>query len=479
MCCLPSGKKGTPRLRSQIGLADLGVGSVASAGTFACSAFGNGGAESDEAGLDEFCGHVDNLHEKRRSTRENALEQLAVSLRVSYRADDCFYHLDTLMSRCVASMKKGSAVECSLACQVIGLIVLTMARADESLFGSLRPELERACLSGLGQEVQGAAVEALCVAAFVLLEDEHELRGVLRYVQGLWPRVAGPVAKAAALRGWALLLTTAPAVHLGQWGSGSGSAGEVLRQLAHALHDRDEEARAAAGEAAALVCEAVGGRGALLDLDGMEEGGSGKAVANADGQASWEACSGDGFDDLDDDDDDDNGGDGGSAAHAGWAAASDARASRGNGRAPMDDVVDRMRELASNRGDRRARKRRERASTRSTFRGLLSAVEGAGVPRCRVQLVHGDALVVEGRLASVQLSFMRRLLAGGFQAHMQSNPLLHDVFGFAPRAARAEKLTAQEKRALLSASCASAKARTAGRKCDRQAKALWQEQYGQ
>ena len=63
-------------------------------------------------------------------------------------------------------------------------------RACRSLFGSLRPELERACLSGLGQEVQAAAVDTLCLAAFVLLEDEHQLQGVLRHVQGLWPRGA-------------------------------------------------------------------------------------------------------------------------------------------------------------------------------------------------------------------------------------------------------------------------------------------------
>ena len=50
--------------------------------------------------------------------------------------------------------------------------------------------------------------------------------------------------------------------------------------------------------------------------------------------------------------------------------------------AGMEDVVARMRALATNRGDASRRSKRERASLRSTFRGLCSAVEvRAGLPR--------------------------------------------------------------------------------------------------
>ena len=44
----------------------------------------------------------------------------------------------------------------------------------------------------------------------------------------------------------------------------------------------------------------------------------------------------------------------------------------------MEDVVARMRDLATNRGDASRRSKRERASLRSTFRGLCSAVEVRG-----------------------------------------------------------------------------------------------------
>ena len=53
--------------------------------------------------------------------------------------------------------------------------------------------------------------------------------------------------------------------------------------------------------------------------------------------------------------------------------------------AGMEDVVARMRDLATNRGDASRRSRRERASLRSTFRGLCSAVEvRAGPPPAMV-----------------------------------------------------------------------------------------------
>jgi hypothetical protein len=43
--------------------------------------------------------------------------------------------------------------------------------------------------------------------------------------------------------------------------------------------------------------------------------------------------------------------------------------------AEMDDVVARMRELATHRGDEQRRNRRDRAALKSTFRELITTVE--------------------------------------------------------------------------------------------------------
>ncbi len=57
------------------------------------------------------------------------------------------------------------------------------------------------------------------------------------------------------------------------------------------------------------------------------------------------------------------------------------------------------------------------------------------------------------------------------QAHLQHNPLLHDVFGFSPRTERPERLTAAEKRLTRSCHSAEARARAASRQYSRDAKA--------
>lgn len=57
------------------------------------------------------------------------------------------------------------------------------------------------------------------------------------------------------------------------------------------------------------------------------------------------------------------------------------------------------------------------------------------------------------------------------QAHLQHNALLHDVFGFQPRAERPDRLTALEKRLTRGSQSAGAKARSANRTWSRDAKA--------
>ena len=67
-------------------------------------------------------------------------------------------------------------------------------------------------------------------------------------------------------------------------------------------------------------------------------------------------------------------------------------------------------------------------------------------PVQKIKLRHGDVLVVDTLEGNVRLSALRRFLAEGFQAHLYSNPLLHEVFRFKPRYEAADRLTALEKR---------------------------------
>ncbi|KAA6426975.1 MAG: hypothetical protein FRX49_03299 [Trebouxia sp. A1-2] len=136
----------------------------------------------------------------------------------------------------------------------------------------------------------------------------------------------------------------------------------------------------------------------------------------------------------------------------------------------LDDVVSHMKELATNRGDKHRRSRRDRASTRSTFRDLCNIVEQDGtVAQTKVKLRHGDTLVINTLVGTVQLNALRRFLAEGFQTHLQQNPLLHQIFDFEPREERAERLTPLEKKMYRSPASAESKSRTQQRNHDRAA----------
>lgn len=65
-----------------------------------------------------------------------------------------------------------------------------------------------------------------------------------------------------------------------------------------------------------------------------------------------------------------------------------------------------------------------------------------------------------------------QVLAGGFQAHVQSNELLHAVFDYNPATAPPEKLTALEKRLYRSPQSVSSKARAQGRSSQRSHKTM-------
>lgn len=81
----------------------------------------------------------------------------------------------------------------------------------------------------------------------------------------------------------------------------------------------------------------------------------------------------------------------------------------------------------------------------------------------KIKLQHGDVLVVDDLSSLIHLNFIRTLLAEGFQAHIQRNSLLHQIFNYAPRIAPEDKLSKQEKRMYKSPSSYSSKKRSVGR----------------
>ncbi|KAI8467634.1 MAG: interferon-related developmental regulator family protein [Monoraphidium minutum] len=384
-----------------------------------------GGPETEDGASDEFAEALEMTYESRGSTREKGWERLAALLRNSVRevraTRECYQNAATITGRCQAALKKGSAVEATYAAAALALHVLTLGDADESLFQSLQPELLRAAQHGKAAASRLAAADALAVCCFVLADDEASTHSAMAGLRSLWSRRDGGAAlRAAALRGWTFLFTSLNALPDG------GAVEALLPALAGLLHDGDVEVRAAAGEAIAVVYHACG----LDELDSILENG----------------------DDDDEDGDDEEGGSGSGSA---------------GGVSGLSEVVGRMRDLATNRGDRQRRSKRERAALRGAFRDITRAIEDGAVRETKIKLRHGDVITINSLNGSVSMGYMRRFLAGGFQAHLQSNPLLHAVFGYEPLSERPGRLTALEKRAFRSPSSAGSKQRTQARKGQR------------
>lgn len=133
----------------------------------------------------------------------------------------------------------------------------------------------------------------------------------------------------------------------------------------------------------------------------------------------------------------------------------------------LEAIVERMRDLAKNRGDQSRLNKGDRASSRGTFRDLLAIIQGEFTPETKIKLRHGDLLMVTGLLDNIRLNFLRAYLAEAFQSHMQSNELLHEVFQFQPADEPEERLTPLEKRLFRSKSSNDVRDRTELRRKER------------
>ncbi|KAF8064543.1 PSL5 [Scenedesmus sp. PABB004] len=459
------------------------AGSVTSTGT----AVSHDGPDCVDAAAEQFSQAIDDTYESRAATREKAWERLVAMLRNGVRSEDCCQNATTLAARCQNALRKGGAAEAASAATALGLHMLTLGEPNESLFQDVCPDLVKAAKQGKGGAAKLAAAEALAVACFVAAEDEGTTVEVMEQLQRLWGK-DGAKLRAAALRGWAFLFSSLsapppPRVLEAQ-----------LAALAALLHDPEVEVRAAAGEGLALLYHVCGlGDSDFGDDDASDEADEESEEVEQPQQQQQQQPQQQQPPDPAPASPAGAGGAGGAAPDRGApvvplsavgvlpaaAGAAGAQARRGGDAmslasassvSGLDMVIDRVRDLAANRGDRARRSRRDRAALRGTFRELRSVMEDGHVPSQKIKLRHGDTLLINTMEGHVMMNFFRRFIAGGFQVHLQGNPFLHQVFGFSPLEARQERLSAQEKRWLRSPCSAASKARSQARRGQRSAK---------
>ncbi len=281
--------------------------------------------------------------------------------------------------------------------------------ATEEIFEEALTAFEPVIAKGKVADVRTAAVESLSMMCFVAATGPEETMQVMSLFRRASSSSTGEV-QAAALRGWTLLFTTVPA-----WKFASTALDEQLKLLAALLHSDNVDVRAAAGEAVAVLYD-------TCDLSTLPES---TPAATEDEQE---------------------------VDH-------------------LEDIVSRMQDLAKNRGDETRRSKKDRVVLKTTFRELASIMEGGDPPEQKVKLRHGDVLIVDTLIGNVQLNAFRSFLGEGFQVHLLSNTLLHQVFSFRPSGEAPERLTALEKRAYRSPASAVSKERSQMRNNERRASA--------
>ncbi|KAF6258563.1 interferon-related developmental regulator-domain-containing protein [Scenedesmus sp. NREL 46B-D3] len=414
-------------------------------------------------------------------------------LRHGVRQDDCFQNASTLTGRCLSAIKKGGAAEAASAATALGLHMFTLGEPDENLFQEVHADLAKAAKQGKGAAAKVAAAEALALCCFVAAEDEHTTLEVMEQLHGLWGKDSAKL-RAAALRGWAFLFTSL---------SNPLSTRQLeaeLAALSALLHDADVDVRAAAGEGLGLLYSSCGlgdsDFGEEEDLDDLLEEGEEEEEQQEEQQQQQVDLAPVGEQQQQVELAQNGAGSSssqqqqvlngipeglvvpGTTTIAGSGGTGQRQRtlqqqrdadvmSLGSSVSGLDMVIDRVRDLASNRGDRQRRNRRERQTMRSSFRELRSVMEDGRVREQKIKLRHGDTLIINTMEGNCMMNFLKRFIAGGFQVHLQENPFMHNLFDFSPLDARPDKLSAQEKRAFRSPCSAASKARSQARRSQR------------
>jgi len=172
---------------------------------------------SQEFVLDKY---MDDLYEKRGSTREKALGALVDAFESFVLLGLVENKYVTLLSQFTNSIKKGSTKEACLACRAIGLLSITLGAGSSSheIMDESEPQLLRILQTWPDAPKMICALDCLAVITFVgatdLAETQLSMSAIWDVIHPKSGSNVGIVRKpkppllAAAVSAWAFLLTT-------------------------------------------------------------------------------------------------------------------------------------------------------------------------------------------------------------------------------------------------------------------------------
>ncbi|KAF9094001.1 Interferon- developmental regulator 1 [Mortierella sp. AD031] len=342
---------------------------------------------------------IEELYEKRASTRETALTRLVDLMSQHFTADALESQRDDLMELLKKSVKKGGTRECVLAAEAISLVFITIGEDDEKMFTDLAPLLKYTITNHESTEVKAACIYALGTACFIsstpqpshlptyellnffadialssgasanasqngeTLAAALEVFGVL--YAGLFPRLGPKPITMQARRFFNQMIPAAKAL----------------------LEHPTVEVRVAAGETIALMLEILDHYQRQRD-DGDISDEEENETYNDDDPEDIEEVTGDfRYDDL-------------------------------------DGLVAALGSLSTDSSRHRSKK--ERSAGRSAFRDILKSVESQERPNESLKLREYD-VDFDGWVEILQLHYLRDRLTSGLQTHFVHNTMIHTI----------------------------------------------------
>ncbi|KAF9979915.1 Interferon- developmental regulator 1 [Modicella reniformis] len=343
---------------------------------------------------------IEELNERRTSTREDALTRLQAIISQRFTADVLDSQKDELLELLKKSIKKGGTRESVLATNVTSLVFITIGEDNEEMFTDLAPLLKYTITNHDQGEVKAACIHALGTACLISSTPQpshlptYELLTFFSdIVTSSGDSVNAPQdaeTLTAALEAFSVLYAGI-FPHLGpkvitiqarRYFNNIVSGAKAL------LEHPSVEVRVAAGETIALMLEILDQYQQLRDDGEISDDEEFSETYNEDDPEDLEEVTGDfRYDDL-------------------------------------DSLVTTLGALSMDSNKHRSKK--ERSAGRSAFRDILKSVESQEQPTESLKLKDYD-VEFDGWVEIIQLHYLRNRLASGLQTHFVHNTMVHII----------------------------------------------------
>eukprot|EP01119_Soliformovum_irregulare_P016838 TRINITY_DN492_c0_g1_i1.p1 TRINITY_DN492_c0_g1~~TRINITY_DN492_c0_g1_i1.p1 ORF type:complete len:391 (+),score=115.63 TRINITY_DN492_c0_g1_i1:265-1437(+) len=364
----------------------------------------NSDGDAENTNTSSLADLIDQLSEKRATTREKALQDMIKTLRMDYHYDDVEKIKFTLVEDLKKELKKGNHTEQELACQLASVTAITQGDEAEQLYKDISSSLKDLISNSGSQVVKASALTTLAMLIFISESDEQATINSLDIFSSAFSSQESSTEQIlAGLKGWSLLSSTISAHY-----TFATQIPAHLLTLANLLRSDQPDVRIAAGEVIAFLYECAVVE-AAMDEESEEIG------PNPDEFAEYAGME-------------------------------------------FDDLMDLMKSLTKDKTKGRAKKDKEKQ--RTPFKDIVSYIETGSVPEEVLSFRH-QKVSFSSWAQLAQLNAFRDALGQGLQAHFESNQFLQEVFDTKiAKDVKKVTMTAVEKRMYMGDNTERAKNRT-------------------